>query len=261
MTRERRVQRYGWIADIPDQRDLVFRGPKRVVEELPPSADLRPDCPPVYDQGKLGSCTANAIGAAMEYDLMRQGLDPKTPSRLFIYYNERLIEGTVRVDAGAMIRDGIKSVNKQGACAEENWPYDIARFSRKPGKSCYAKARSCRVTKYERILTLDDMKACLAGGYPFTFGFSVYESFESEEVARTGVVNMPSLRERQIGGHAVLAVGYDDAAERFTVRNSWSGDWGQDGYFTMPYDYLTDRDLSDDMWKIETVSGEMRAGK
>ena len=82
------------------------------------------------------------------------------------------------------------------------------------------------------------------------FGFTVYEAFESQQVAQTGVLNMPQPGERSMGGHAVMAAGYDDAQKRFIVRNSWGTGWGQNGYFTMPYDYLTSRNLSDDFWTI-----------
>src|SRR3989440_2703094 len=115
----RKVAGYGWIPDLPDQRDHLYAAPPPVVSALPPSSDLRPHCPPVYDQGQLGSCTANAIGAAIQFDRMKQNLSPNfVPSRLFIYYNERVMEGTVSTDSGAQIRDGIKSVAKQGACPE-----------------------------------------------------------------------------------------------------------------------------------------------
>src|SRR3989475_8334152 len=113
---------YGWMPDVPDQRDLVFAAAR--VTTLPPSVDLRPGCPPVYDQGQLGSCTANAIAAAIQFEQMRQK-EPKpfAPSRLFIYYNERVMEHTVGQDAGAQIRDGMKSVNHIGVCPETDWPY------------------------------------------------------------------------------------------------------------------------------------------
>jgi len=122
---------YGWTPDVPDQRDLVYAAPAAVTAP-PPSVDMRPGCPPVYDQGQLGSCTANAIAGAIQYEQMRQKEhQPFAPSRLFIYYNERVMEHTVSQDAGAQIRDGIKSVNHIGACPETDWPYVIANFAKK----------------------------------------------------------------------------------------------------------------------------------
>ena len=177
-----------------------------------------------------------------------------TPSRLFIYYNERAIEGTLNEDSGAMIRDGIKSVVKQGVCKETDWPYVIARFTKKPAKTCYTEAMNHQVVSYQRVTqTLNQMKGCLASGYPFVFGFSVYESFETSTVAKTGKVPMPRSGETMLGGHAVAAVGYNDADQRFIVRNSWGGDWGKKGYCFMPYAYLTDPDLAADFWTIRMV--------
>src|SRR5436853_3992768 len=96
-----KIQRYGWIPDLPDQRDQFFAAPFQALQSLPHSVDLRPSCPAVYDQGQLGSCTANAIGGAIEFDQLKQHLAQTfTPSRLFIYYNERVIEGTVDADSG-----------------------------------------------------------------------------------------------------------------------------------------------------------------
>lgn len=252
----RHVQRYGWIPDLPDQRDHLYAAPPSVLATLPPSVDLRDQCPKeIYDQGQLGSCTANAIAAAFEFDLRKQGLTDFMPSRLFIYYNERVMEHTVESDSGAMIRDGIKSLSKQGVCAETAWPYDIARFADRPPQGCYQEALGNRATSYQRIVqTLSQLKGCLAHGYPFVFGFQVYESFETDEVARTGEVPLPQASEQALGGHAVLAVGYDDATGRFLVRNSWGPGWGQGGYFTMPYAYLTERNLSSDFWAVLQVS-------
>ena len=98
------------------------------------------------------------------------------------------------------------------------------------------------------------MKGCLAAGYPFVFGFAVYESFESKEVAQSGVVPMPKPGERVLGGHAVMAVGYDDEQRNFIVRNSWGSGWGQDGYFLMPYHYLHDPNLASDFWTVRMLS-------
>lgn len=253
----RKIQRYGWKPDLPDVRDHMYSAPRATLQSLPPLIDLRPDCPSIYDQGELGSCTANAIGAGFEFDQIKQKLPHIwVPSRLFIYYNERVVEHSVNEDSGAQIRDGIKSVVAQGACSEDLWPYDIAKFSHKPPPNVYADAKKHVVTSYQRIAqTLNQMKGCLAAGFPFVFGFTVYESFEGQEVATSGTLHMPSTGDAVVGGHAVLCVGYDDKAQRFMVRNSWGPDWGLHGYFSMPYAYLLDSNLADDFWTIRSVLG------
>ena len=251
---ERKIQGYGWNRDIPDGRDLMYAAPPGVVTQLPPKVDLRPQCPQVYNQGKLGSCSANAIGAALEFDQMRQKERPFTPSRLFIYYNERVIGGTVDSDSGAQIRDGVKSVNQQGAPPETQWRYDVAKFRDKPPQKAYDEAAKHDAIRYQRVTqTLGELKGCLASGFPFVFGFVVYESFESKQVASTGEAQLPTAGEKQLGGHAVLAVGYDEDLQRFTVRNSWGPKWGMQGYFTLPYPYFLQDTLSGDFWTIRSV--------
>jgi C1A family cysteine protease len=250
-----KISRYGWLPDLPDERDHFYAAPVAATAVLPASADLRPQCPPVYDQGQLGSCTANAIAGAIQFDRLKQQLAQVfVPSRLFIYYNERATEHTVDSDSGAQIRDGIKSVAKLGDCPETEWPYTIARFKTKPSPECYADALRYRVVSYQRLTpVLSQLKGCLASGYPFVFGFTVYESFESPQVARTGHASLPGSSERAIGGHAVVGVGYQDAKQWFIVRNSWGGGWGLKGYFTLPYAYLTDENLASDFWTIRVV--------
>ncbi|MEI5995882.1 C1 family peptidase [Paraburkholderia bengalensis] len=250
------VKRFGWVRDLPDQRDHLYAAPVTALAALPPSVDLRTQCPPIYDQGDLGSCTGNGIAAAMQFERMKQNLTPNfIPSRLFIYYNERVIEHTVNSDSGAMIRDGMKSVAKLGDCPETLWPYDISKFAVKPPSNAYSEALKDRVVQYQRLVqNLSQMKGCLASGYPIVFGFTVYESFESPQVTRTGVVPMPAHGEQVLGGHCVVAVGYDDAHQRFIVRNSWGTGWGMDGYCTMPYAYLIDPNLSSDFWTVRLVS-------
>jgi C1A family cysteine protease len=245
----------GWIPDLPDQRDHLYAAPVERLTQLPPSADLRPQCPPVYDQGQLGSCTANSIGAAIQFDRMKQGLQPNfIASRLFIYYNERDIEHTVNSDSGAQIRDGIKSVAKQGVCPEDEWPYDISKFADRPSDQCFQDAAAHKAVTYQRVVqNLNQMKGCLSDGYPFVYGFTVYESFMTQAVAQSGHASMPASGEAVQGGHAVLAVGYDDAQNWFIVRNSWGTGWGMQGYFTLPYAYLVDSTLSSDFWTIRVV--------
>jgi C1A family cysteine protease len=211
---------------------------------------LRSVCPPVVDQGQLGSCTANALAGALAFLEIKDNLFDNAFSRLFIYYNERVLENTVNSDAGAEIRDGIKTLAAQGACYETTWPYIIAEFTVDPPTVAYTEGSTHLILEYSRILTLADMQACLDAGFPFVFGFTVYESFESDVVTQTGVVPMPGPMESVLGGHAVVCVGYDDTQQRFICRNSWGIDWGQAGYFTIPYAYLTNDNLASDFWTI-----------
>jgi len=252
----RKIARYGWVRDLPDQRDHLYAAPPDFLLKLPPNADLRPQCPSVYDQEQLGSCTANAIAAALEFDQMKEKqANVFMPSRLFIYYNERAMEGTVNEDSGGQIRDGIKSVAQQGDCPETLWPYDITKFAVKPPQQCYQQALKFKAVQYQRLSQiLNQLKGCLASCYPFVFGFSVYESFESPQVAQTGHAPMPAPAEKSIGGHAVMAVGYDDSQNWFIVRNSWGVGWGMEGYFTLPYAYLLEQNLASDFWTIRVVS-------
>jgi C1A family cysteine protease len=248
------IRSFGWLPDVPDSRDHSYAAPLEWLAKLPAKVDLRPQCPDIYDQGHLGSCTANAIAAAMEFEQIKQKEKYFMPSRLFIYYNERVMEHSVASDSGAQIRDGIKSVGKQGDCPEKLWPYDIAKFADKPPVSCYQNAVMHKVVLYQRVSRLiDQMKGCLASGYPFVFGFSVYESFMTQAVAKTGHANLPGPDERMEGGHAVMAVGYDDENQWFIVRNSWGTGWGMKGYFTLPYEYLENENLSDDFWTVRIV--------
>ena len=254
----RNIQWYGWRKDSLDNRDRKYTVPAHVATlPLPVSIDLTPKCPPVVSQFELGSCTANAIGSAFQYAQRYQSVEEFQPSRLFIYYNEREMEGTVDVDSGAEIRNGIKSVARQGVCPEPLWPYDISRFKIKPGADCYIDALNHQVLEYMRVdQQLAQLKGCLADGYPIVFGFLVYESFESSYTSATGRMKMPAPGENIVGGHAVMAVGYDDSMDAFLVRNSWGEDWGIAGNFWMPYAYMTDTSLTSDLWTIRLVEAD-----
>jgi C1A family cysteine protease len=249
------IGHYGWVPDLPDHRDLTYSAPAEFLMALPTSVDLTSKCPPVYDQGQLGSCTGNAIAAAIQFEQMKQKLNSFNPSRLFIYYNERVLEHTVASDSGAQIRDGMKVVAKLGAPPETDWPYDINMFADKPPASAFSDATKNKVTSYQRVTrSLSQFKGCLASGYPFVFGFTVYDSFESTTVAQTGHASMPLANEQVAGGHAVMAVGYDDQNQWFIVRNSWGTTWGMNGYFTLPYQYLLETNLSSDFWTVRLVA-------
>lgn len=246
---------FGWVPDLPDQRDLMYSAPIMVMKKIPSKIDLRSKCPGVYNQGHLGSCTANALSAAFEFSRKKQRLKDFIPSRLFLYYNERVMIKTVNSDSGAYIRDGIKSLNAKGICPEKAWKYVEEKFTIKPPKKCYDDALKCTVKSYERLnnTSLTQLQSCLSQGYPFVFGFTVYESFMSPAVASTGILPMPKSKEKVAGGHAVMAVGYDDSKQAMIVRNSWGKDWAIKGYFYMPFGYITSSHLCDDFWTIRIV--------
>lgn len=249
----------GWIPDLPDQRDLLFDATATFgVAPFPKKVDLRDQCPPVYNQGQLGSCTANALAAAFDFDRHKEQHSFMTPSRLFIYWNERDVEGTVNSDAGARIRDGVKVLRTVGTPPETDWPYDIATFTVKPDNKAFRDAKKSEALSYQRVVTphddpSHDMLACLAWGYPFVAGITIYESFESPAATSTGLIPLPKKGEALLGGHAILVVGYEFNQSRFICRNSWGADWGDKGYFYLPFDYLINRGLASDMWVLKTV--------
>jgi C1A family cysteine protease len=248
-TAPRSTSWYGRRPDRPDKRDYYYRDiRKRIV--LPARVDLRAHCSRIESQGRLGSCTAHALVGALEFLERKSKMPFAHLSRLFVYYNERVIEHAVHWDNGAEIRNGIKSLAKQGVCLEARWPYIQKRFNVRPGPPLYQEAKTHRITSYHRVQTHKEMRQCLAEGFPFVFGFTVYDGFESYEVEKTGRLNVPTIHEKVVGDHAVMAVGYDDKQERFLVRNSWGDDWGMKGYFTIPYEYVEDHNLAGDFWTI-----------
>jgi C1A family cysteine protease len=245
------TKKFGWKKDSYDERDrkLMFR-----VVELPKSVDLRPKDTPIQDQGNLGSCTGNSSGANYNFEHINSGKGNFISSRLFIYYNARKIEGTVKEDSGAMLRDCFKTLGTglqgKGVCSEELWPYNIGRFATKPCKKCYTEASKDRAIEYMRVeQTSMQLKGCLAEGHPFSFGFTVYSNFMN--IGSDGIMSMPEGSEE--GGHAVMCVGYDDAKQVYIVRNSWGSKWGDHGYFYMPYSYMHDKSLASDFWTIRKV--------
>jgi C1A family cysteine protease len=229
---------------------------RKAAAALPSSVDHRAELPPVFDQGDLGSCTANATCAQYWHlALKKDQASAFLPSRLFHYYVTRAVEGTVNQDAGAHIRDSIKAGVKWGLCHEELWPYVIGNFKKKLPDPAKNDAAKHKILQYHRIdQSPAQLKSALADGRTVNFGFTVYTSFESDAVAKTGIMPMPNTRkERAVGGHAVLAVGYDDEKRWYVVRNSWGESWGDKGYFYMPYDFIHDHHYADDFWVIDVV--------
>ena len=243
--------KFGWKRDLPDPRDFKFKITAPI--SLPDSVDLRPQCPPVYNQYNIGSCTANSMGGLFEFRQMKQGLSSFMPSRLYIYFNTRDYEGTANSDAGATLRDTMKMMVKYGACPESMWSYNKC-FKKKPTPDCYVEGEKHQVIEYLRVThTLYEIKQCLAQGNPVAFGIMLFESFMTDEVARTGQAIMPLSTESSIGGHAVLAVGYDEKKKMLIIRNSWGTEWGDKGYFYLPYEYIETPNLAADFWTINLV--------
>ena len=242
----------GWKRDLPDPRDYKYKVSTPII--LPTMVDLRGQCPAVYDQGNLGSCTSNAMGSAFQFEQMKQQVENFMPSRLFIYYNTRVLEGTVSTDAGATLRNTLKTMVDTGVCPEKMWGYGKC-FKKKPSDDCYVEAVKHKVVEYLRVThSLYEIKLCLAEGFPVVFGMMLYESFMSDNVTNTGIVPMPNLTtEGVLGGHAVKAVGYDDSKNCLIVKNSWGTSWGDKGYFYLPYDYVTLPNLTADYWTIRLV--------
>lgn len=234
----------GWIRDLPDHRDHVYSLPTQLT--LPPSIDLRRWLThlPIYDQGQLGSCTANATATAYQY------LDssPPNPSRMFLYYNTRLLQDTVSFDSGSSIRLAFNSMSHDGIAPESTYPYNILRFTKKPSLTAYKRALSHQSLSYLSIpQSLFSLNSCLAEGFPFVFGFSVYSSFYINTPYKT----IPSFSETFLGGHAVLCVGYTPT--HYICRNSWGASYGDEGHFYLPIAYLLNPNLSDDFWTLRQV--------
>lgn len=256
----------GYRPDTADQRDHLFAlsYPAPATEPvLPRAVDLRRlypnDIMPPYDQGRCGSCVGNAIAFCFDFTARRQGEQGYLPSRLFIYYGAREIENTIASDAGCEIRNGIKVVASLGAPPEALWTYDIAKFAAKPKLAAYTAGASRLAVEYTRVNNVrssQEIRAALSAGLPVVLGMSVYGSFESVATAMTGFVTMPQPTEPMLGGHCMVAVGYRPSADgppEFIVRNSWGSRWGDHGYCYIPEAYLTDDNLTSDLWALRGV--------
>ncbi|MFD0697762.1 C1 family peptidase [Paenibacillus sp. GCM10027628] len=236
-----------------DLRDYHFMSSSfKSPDELPKKVDLRSTMPPIVNQGELGSCTANAIASGLREYLLIQGHEKWTAlSRLFLYWHERQLEGHIEEDSGAYIRDGMKVLQKIGVCPEEDYPYVVSHFRDTPSQIAEKDAANYKISEYHRIPDLYALKAALAESSPVVIGMMIYESFESPEVTQTGKIPVPKKsKERVLGGHALLAVGYVDSGKAgyVIVRNSWGTEWGDQGYCYIPYKMFQDPDCVMDMW-------------
>ncbi len=251
-------RKYGWLPDLPDRRDVAYKVKKAVALK---SVDLTivKKFPGILDQDVIGSCTGNGWASQILFLLLNNHVqkvkNPDLLSRLFIYYEERVLMNTVNYDSGAYIRDGIKVIAKKGVCYEKTWAYNISKFKNKPTPKAYEEALKFKAVKYQRIdsTNLNDIVACLLSGFPIVHGFTVYESFETDKVARTGVVPMPGKNERALGGHCTVIVGYDLRTNRFKCANSWGTSWGNKGFYTIPASYLTNLNMADDFWTCQLI--------
>ena len=247
------ILKLGWVPDDKDKRDLKWKATMRA-PQLPPAIDLanRAEWKPALDQGELGSCTAHAIAGAIQYHQIKKKVAVTDPSRLFLYYNARLREGHAKQDSGAQIRTIMKSANKDGACFEKSWPYNINVFTKRPRLACYNAGFKHRTVGYHRVnVDLISIKKALAEDFPIVGGIVLYDSVFSTSTTKSGRLVLPSIKKQPIGGHAILFVGYDDKRKVLKFRNSWGTEWGDNGYGYLPYSYVTDsRVLCDDFWTI-----------
>lgn len=248
--------KYNWRPDKPDARDHIFNAAAVAPAQLLPAVDLRQYDSPIQDQGQIGSCTGNAIAGLINLIDRKVNNTPLQVSRLFIYYQERVYEGTVYYDSGAYIRDGIKTVYTYGAPTESLWPYQTRLLYNRPSTAAWTDAAKRKVTGYQRVQSLNDIKVALSAGNPVVIGFTVYESFEGNANNTTGMMPFPNTGTEQIlGGHAVAVVGYNDNLNggRLICRNSWGTSWGDRGYFYMPYQVITTPGMASDFWMISAV--------
>jgi C1A family cysteine protease len=246
----KRVLKFQWKPDIADHRDVPFKA-VFAAPALPSHVDILGIRNKIEDQFELGACTGNSATSALEISIHTR----RPFSRLMAYYLAREQYGTLNEDSGASIRAVMRGIASTGVCYEETWPYIISRFADKPSPKAYVEAKALidRMWgfEYQRVSSLVELKSALAQGYPVTFGFSVPEWFVSPRF--NNILRFPNSQEQIMGGHAVVAVGYDDRYRDkiIWVRNSWGPRWGIKGYFKMTQDWFSRPDrLADDMWMI-----------
>lgn len=264
MTHLLRTHHGGWIPQRPDRRDHLF-SPTVEAQAVPPRLELDVAGIPTLDQGQQGSCTGHGPSGLVMFDQKAQGEPVVVPARGMIYYDARIPEGTTGQDAGANVRDAVAGIAKYGVCPDTEFPYSDQVFNLAPSAQDYADGKGQEAIVYEAV-NYPHLNRALASGFPFTFGFTVYESFESSEVASTGIVPIPASSEQVLGGHCVWCFGYNATYSPWTApsgrvypprtkacRNSW-GAWGAGGAgdFYLPQAYF-DLGLCSDFWVIRRL--------
>jgi C1A family cysteine protease len=250
------VRKYGWKPSVKDFRRKKYElHPHLRTAELPRQIDLRDKCPDVYDQLSTSSCTGNMASFLVQYDLLAEGLPDPNPSRLFIYWNARRREGTTASDSGASISDVIAGIAEDGFIPETLWPFDPDKVTVQPPDGDFEVAKTHSIEDFQSVeQSFDHVGAVLADGRPIGLGVSLYESFESDAVAATGIVPVPKRSEKFLGGHAVACIGMDQDTQMFLMRNSWGKNWGLAGYFWLPFSYLLSPEFASDFWVVRKAS-------
>jgi C1A family cysteine protease len=246
------VRKYAWTREPEDYRDMKMGLGRPTNIAIPPAADLEPLLPPADDQADTNSCTGHGTAAAISSAAHQAGIPPMKPSRLFIYWGARRLEDSVNQDGGAYIRDAVKCLSKFGIVDESLWPFDRSKVLITPPANVLTAAGGNKITHYASMTgaSIESIKLTIAHGRAIAFGFDAYSYFESPEMARIGVLHLPTSKERPLGGHCVALAGYDDARGAFKVRNSWGANWGLNGYFWMDYEYVMSK-YSDDFWVVK----------
>lgn len=233
----------GWLEDPPDPNDPKFELMRTRITPVESTStydiDLRQWCSPVEQQSNAGSCVANAAVGGIEMRRIRNGLPHVDLARLFVYFNARVGNNTTGVDNGSYPKLALESLTRLGVCKESLWPYDTTKVFARPTWSAYRDAYAYKINQFYRITAAGETRhnqiiEALRSHHPVIFGVQVWESFRK----CTGVVTMPTLLEKKLGGHSMLIVGVDIANRMYLIRNSWGTDWGEAGYARMPFDYL-----------------------
>lgn len=247
------IKGLGWKPPLPNAHKKWFKDFCRVSATNPNVVDLGPECPPIYDQGQLGSCTSFSSCSLAQFLILKSKLWDFVPSFLAEYYWTRLGEGTQSQDAGASVQDAVNTLHTWGLANSALWWYNVNKFAVKPNHDVANDAGKHKIgTPVALQQNLNELQTCLADGYPFVFGFTVYQSFET--IGSDGIMPLPKPNEQILGGHAVMAVGYNNTTQYVKVRNSWGVDFGLSGYFLMPYSYLLNTNYCSDFWTANSVT-------